>query len=157
MVPHSAINVNIFKKFLLLFMRRIIPFVLFATGLWWYLYKYGDIDFKGFKRLVISIKMAIIIALALLGGPTPVLAQDEPIGFTLPVLKPEISGKGLFQSSSEMFGTAPNSNSNPGSPDNENSEATPIENSAEKSEKSIEHPYYHQPVEEHDDQLDYED
>lgn len=140
MLSHSAIAVNIFKKFLLLFMRKIISFVLFATGLCWYLYKYGNIDFKGFKRLVISIKMAIIIALALLGGPSRVLAQGEADGFTLPVSKPEISGKGLFQSSYEMFSTAPNSNSNPSSPDNENSEATPIETSAEKSEKSIEHP-----------------
>ena len=59
--------------------------------------------------------MTLIIALALSTG---VLAKSEADGFTPPLPKPEISGKGLFQSPSGIYGTAFNNNSDSGSPDN---------------------------------------
>lgn len=134
-------------------LRKLIIIILFTISLFRYLYKYGYIDSKGFSRLMISIRIVTIIALALSGTPNDILTQSEADRFLLPVSKPEISGKRLFQSSSKTFG----SSRNPSSPDNENSEATPIKNSAEKSEKFIEHTYYHQSVEEDDDPSESDD
>jgi len=137
-------------------MRKPILFVLFATSLWWYIYRSENINFKGLKRLMVSIKMAIIIALALLGGPTGVSAKSEADGFTSPQAKTEISRKGLFKSSSGMYGTNIDNSGGFGSPwDNNdaNSEAKPIKKNVEKS---IEHPYYHQPVQKQDDESDFD-
>ena len=51
-------------------MHKLIPFILFVVSLWYYIYKSKDINSKGLKRIILSIKMTIIIALVLLGSPT---------------------------------------------------------------------------------------
>ena len=35
-------------------MHKLIVFILFETSLWWYLYRYQDLNFKALKRLVVS-------------------------------------------------------------------------------------------------------
>lgn len=74
-------------------------FAIFQISLSWHIYKYENTDLKGLKRLIFSIKLAIIIALAILGRVTVTEAGTETDTFTTPLPKPAISGKGLFQSS----------------------------------------------------------
>jgi hypothetical protein len=131
-------------------MRKIILLVLFAISLWWYVYRFEDRGFKGLKR-------ALLMALVLLGGPTSALGESEVDAFIFPLQKPVISGKGLFGSSSAISEITPDNNDGFGSPrddNNLNSEAKSIEKNVEKSEKPIEHPYYHQPVQNQDDESD---
>lgn len=95
--------------------------------------------------------MVIIITLVLLNGPISVSAKSEADAFTSLLQKPAISEKELFQ------GPCGNTlNNNDGSNlywnDNDaNSEAKPIKNNVKQS---IEHSYYHQPVQKQDDESD---
>jgi hypothetical protein len=141
-------------------MRKIIQFIIFAFSLWWYIYKSEDTYSKGLKRFMVSIKMASMMAFVLLGGPRDALGQSETEAFHAHALpqNPAILRKGFFGSSSAISSITPDDNNNDngfGSLGNDNDlsfKAKAIKKNIEKPEKSIEYPYYRQPVPNQDDE-----
>lgn len=78
-------------------MRKLIFFIISGISVWWYLYKHGNIDAKGLKRFVLSIKLVIIIIIALLGLPLTASAKNgsRMADAYVPVFQPHIEKRGI--------------------------------------------------------------
>ena len=90
----------------------------------------------------------IVIALALLGGPTTISVQNEADAFTLHSQNLKFVSKRLFKDSLGIGGNSPANNVDFGLPwDN---------NDANSEAKSIRYPYHHELVQEQDNNSDCE-
>ena len=109
--------------------KKNISIVLFFTifvGIFWFIYRSKDFDHKGFKRFIISIKIALVMALSLL---SPAHAKDGGFlpgteGFTPPISRPAPNNHRYF-SSKTGTGNSGAPKKGPSSSSSSNSKFTP--------------------------------
>ena len=136
-------------------MRKLIFFTVSGIGIWWYIYKHSNINAKGLKRFVLSLKLAYIVIVATLGFPLGASASNgkgnngQVDAYTPPLIPhtPHVERPylphGLFSSKQQGSETNPNAGSSGGSGSTD-SDSLPPENvckPCEKQTEPAEHPY----------------